>query len=303
MGEYARAVMATGVRGMPGCQGTYWMQYESAAMVRIPTFSMTQPEPGELRRVLWRGAAVASYLLPPDAQRPANAHLYICRRATYSVDRLSSAARRDIRRAERGLQFGPLDAGTLLANGWAAYRDTRGRVGLADGTQRDFTNRFEDFCRNPAHQILGAWNGCRLVAFMALVVVDEWVEIQGSFSTDDNLSSCPNDGLAHFVLDRFLVRGGFDLVSYGLSSIQLDSGREGLHRYKCKIGFESVPVHRAFVMHPALRPFANRLTLWGVKSILRHRPTARRMRKACGVLSEILGVGSHGTMECPGHMA
>ena len=183
------------------------------------------------------------------------------------------------------------------STGWPAYRDTRARVGLGDGQQRDFVQRFEQFGRNPAHLLVGAWKGDALAAFMAVAAVDGWVEIQGSFSSNEHLSACPNDGLAHFVLDRFLCRSGFDLVSYGLSSIQVESGRDGLHRYKSKVGFEAIPVHRAFAVHPALKPLANRLSLWGVKRILDRRPAARRVRKAYGVLSEILGAGANHTQE------
>ena len=49
------------------------------------------------------------------------------------------------------------------------------------------------------------------------------------------------------------------------------------------------PVHRAFVSHPLLRPFTNRLTLRGVNTALRFIPGSLRLRKIRGVLEYITG--------------
>ena len=287
--DYAAELARNGIQILPGAHGTFWVRYEGGAMVRRPTFQSAPPIRSEIQRVLWKGrAAVASFLLEPDEHHPANTWLYICRDSSYSIEKLSKPARRDIRRAQRNLQFGPVDWPTLLAKGLPAYRDTRTRVGLSDGTWDDFKSRFEMFSRNPSHYVFGAWNQNLLVAFMTLVVVDDWVEIEGVFSMNAHLGLCPNDGLVHHVLEHFLIRRGFQLVSYGLSSIQENGNGAGLHAYKQKVGFEARPVHRAFAFHPLLRPFANPLTLWSIKMALLLRPGARRLRKAMGVLSHLV---------------
>ncbi len=181
-----------------------------------------------------------------------------------------------------------MDWPTLLDEGFAAYRDTRSRVGLSDGTHKEFWSRFQRFSVNPAHHVVGAWKDDVLLAFMTLIVVDDWVAIEGSFSTSLNRDLRPNNGLAHYVLDYFLVQRGFRTVSYGISSIQEDSETDGLHIYKTKIGFEAQPVHRVFILHPFLRPLANRITLRAMNTALRFRPADRRLLKAIGVLSYLL---------------
>jgi hypothetical protein len=287
--DYACELFRTGTRILAGVPGTYWTRYESGAMVRIPTFHVASPDSDEVQRILWQGRVpVVSYLLSPDDRHPANAWLYICRDSSYRLEKLSKPARRDIRRAQRNLRFEPLDWPTLLANGLEAYRDTRTRVGLSDGSWTDFQDRFETFSRNPAHHAFGAWKENLLAAFMTIVVVDDWVEIQGSFSTNAHLPLCPNDGLVNYVLDHFLVRRGFQLVSYGLSSIQRDSDTAGLHSYKKKVGFESQPVHRVFTFHPLIRPFVNRFTLWSINTTLLLAPGARRLKKASGIFTHML---------------
>ena len=121
-----------------------------------------------------------------------------------------------------------------------------------------------------------------------LIVVDDWVEIPASFSLASHLDSRPNDGLVNFVLQHFLVQRGYAVVSYGLSSIEEGAELAGLHAFKTKVGFDAQAVHRIFVIHPLLRPFANRLALWGTRAALRIYPEGRLLRKARGVLANLL---------------
>jgi hypothetical protein len=126
------------------------------------------------------------------------------------------------------------------------------------------------------------------VAFVTLIVVDDWVTMEGSFSVTTALSQRPNNGLTHYVLDHFLVQQHFETVCFGASSIQESAQSSGLHDYKRRIGFEAKPVHREFIIHPVLQPLANRVTLWSMKTALRLKPGNRRLSKAVGVLNCIL---------------
>ena len=105
---------------------------------------------------------------------------------------------------------------------------------------------------------------------------------------DALLNLRPNDALFFYALSHYMTERACRVVSYGLSSIQAESNRTGLHTFKTKVGFEARPVHRAFALHPLLRPFANRLTLWGVNTALRFMPRDRHLKKAGGVLTYIL---------------
>jgi len=289
MDDYASALTRSGRRLLPGRPGTFWMSYESYAMMRVPTFALTPPSRDELRDVLRLSrSAVATYLLEPDESHPANAWLYICHDRSYCLENLSVAGRRDARRAGRSLRMEFVEWPTLMAHGFTAFSETRTRVGLSDGTFEQFQNRFRQFSLNPFHCAVGAWQDASLVAFMTLIVVDDWVEIEGSFSADGTRTLCPNDGLAHFVLNHFLVTRGFKTVSYGLSSIQDAHRVEGLHNYKKKVGFDAEPVHRAFVLHPLLRPFANPLILRGATTVTKMLPQNRMIKKASGVLVTLL---------------
>lgn len=287
--EYASILDKAGTRTLPGSGASFWASYETGAVMRMPTFYAAPPAPGEVRRILWSGtAAVASYIVEPDDDHPANTWLYICRDPHYSLEKLSGPAQRCVRRVQRRLRITEIELPTLLRHGFSAYEETYARIGLAGGTPEQFQRGLESFSRNPAHRFVGAWEGNTLVAFMTLIVVDDWVEIPASFSSDAHLSLRPNDGLVNYILEHFLVHRGFRVVSYGLSSIEENADKAGLHAFKKKVGFEAQPVHRAFVLHPLLRPFANRLALWGARTALRFYPEGRLLRKASGVLASLL---------------
>ncbi len=98
----------------------------------------------------------------------------------------------------------------------------------------------------------------------------------------------PNDSLMYSALYHYLVEKKFDMVSYGLSSLQAESNETGLHAFKTKVGFKAKPVCRVFALHPLMKPFANALTLLLLKIALLFRPGDRRLKKASGMLELIL---------------
>jgi len=287
--DYAADLARSGVQILPGGPGTFWTRHESGAMMRRPTFHLMPPAPDEVRRILWHGrVAIASYLIEPDERHPVNAWLYLCTDQAYSLDKLTPAMRRNVRRGLRELKITPLTREQLFTHGVQPFYDTRRRTGLSDGTIEGFRRYFAVRARLPEVVFLGAWKGDQLAAFLAITEVGDWAEI-GCFSMDTLLQYRPNDTLMYRALTYYLVERKIRIVSYGLSSIQAESNVAGLHRFKTKVGFKVQPVHRAFVPHPLLRPFVNRLTLWGVNTALRFRPGDRRLKKARGVLACMLG--------------
>jgi hypothetical protein len=274
---------------MPGAPCIFWARYESIAMVRVPTFHLAPPAPGEIRNVLWRSpAAIVSYLLEPDERHPANAWLYLRMDPSYTLETLSSSARRNVRRGLRELRIVPLDSRELLIHGVQAYCDTRRRAGLNDGTPEAFRRRFRTRAKARGHIFLGAWKDDTLAAFLSILEVDDWAEIEGSFSRNDFLTLKPNDTLMYSALSYCLIERTCHLVSNGLSSIQVESSEAGLHAFKKRVGFEAKPVHRVFVPNPLLCPFINRITLKGLGVALRVKPGHRQLRKAIGLMAAVL---------------
>jgi len=289
MTEYAADRARSGVRVLPGAPGIFWAGYQPWAMTRIPVFHLAPPSAQEVRRVLRRErAAIASYLLEPDEFHPANAWLYLCTDRAYALEKLSSEMRRNVRLGLKRLTISPLTTDQLLEHGAPAFCETRRRHGLKDGTPEEFRRDLTARSSLPELVYLGAWKEDQLAAYLSILQMGDWAEIAGS-SIDALHRHKPNDALVYSALSTCLVERGCRVVSYGLSSIQAESNIAGLHQFKLKVGFEARPVHRAFVFHPLVRPFANRLTLWSVNRALRVWPGDPRLRTARGVLASTRG--------------
>ena len=265
------------------------MRHETGTMMRVPMFDLTAPSANELQRVLWRAPAmVATYLIEPDEAHVANAYLYICTDREYTLDKLAPAMRRNVRRGLKELEIMPITSEQILAYGYHAYRDFLRRAGLRAQTEEEFHRYVIWRGKPPGHVFLGAWKQRALASFLTVTELDEWVEIDGCFSADSLLHLRPNDALFFYILSHYMNNDSCRPVSYGVSSLQAVSNKDGLHIFKTKVGFQAKPVHRVFALHPLLRPLANRLTLWGIKTALRLKPDERALKKAEGMLASML---------------
>lgn len=283
MKEYSSNVRESGIDAVEGDNDYLWIKFEGLSAIRFPEFNTSKPTKEEIRRVFRElKCLLLNYTLLPE-NNYANSTLYNCIDNDYGLQHLSKNARRDIRIAQRNLQFGFAHWNEILDCGLKAFADTRKRVGLSDCSEKSFRSRFTRFRKNPAHRAVAAWLDKEIIAFMSLIVLEDFVVIQGSFSTDDQKKICPNNGLVDFVNNYFLKVNGFSIVCYGLSSVQENTGKEGLHSYKVRVGFEAIPVQRVFVLHPLIVPFKDiiRLLLRLLKYLL---PENRAIKKASGIL-------------------
>src|SRR5262249_9674238 len=140
-----------------------------------------------------------------DARHRANSWLYSAQGREYALENLSSAMRRNVRRGQVELDIRWTNKNDLLAHGSQAFCDTRSRNGLHDGTPDEFERRFTRWGNCLGHVVLGAWRDDALVAFVSIVDVDDWAEVEGCFSRNDSLSMRPNDTLMYTVLRTYLV--------------------------------------------------------------------------------------------------
>ena len=291
--QYVESLRAIGIPVCAGTGRTFWVSSRERVVRRLPTFHVGTPSEDEVDHALRRtGGALATWLAEPDTRHAPNAWLYLCDDPDYARRRRPPAMQRNVRRATRELAIDWVSPAELLAEGAQAFCDTRERSRLDDGTAAGFRRSFEVRADQPGRSYLGAWKDGRLAAFVTLVHVDDSLEL-GSFSMNSMLRYRPNDALMYTVLSRYLGTRSCRVVSYGVSSIQAGTGARGLHRFKLKVGFEAIPVRRAFALHPALRPLAHRSTLtaayWLVNGAMSVRPRSRRLKKIEGLLASMLG--------------
>lgn len=293
LAEYVGDLRRSGARVCRGSAGTYWVASTDRVLWRLPTFQVGTPSQSEIDDALTTtGTLVASYLVEPSEDQPANAWVYLSSSRNYSLRMLAPPMQRNVRRAMRELTITPVGPGELLAHGRPAFCDTRRRNGLDDGTDVGFRRYFASGLHRPGQSYLAAWRQGQLAAFLTIVRLDDWVELC-CFSTTSMLWYRPNDALMYAALSAYLADERCRVVSYGVSSIQAKSKAAGLHRFKRKVGFDAIPVHRTFVFHPSIRRFAHRLVLsaahTAVNGVLRVQPRNRMLKKLGGMLACMLG--------------
>lgn len=265
-----------------------WVSSEKWSMSRFPLIVGPPPSVSETS-VLFRlpGVWVIDFLENGNTTEGSNSTLYIFNEPKYSLDLLDKSGRRDARKAFRELDIQWISHEQLMKYGLEAYCDCRARVGLSDGTPRHFQNRFYSLKNMAGYYFLGAWKGENLTAFMTLSVVENSVSI-AVYSDSKYKSSCPNDGLISFALNYCVNENQFDHISYGLSSIQEESKSGSLHHFKLKVGFKAIPVRRVFIVHPMIGFIVCRASLAIFHFILIITPGNRIIKKASGVMKEIL---------------
>lgn len=280
--DYSEQLRNSGHKVVSGSENTLWLSHERFSMLRQPTFASHIPPAEEISGVFRKSrAAILSFVVSPSSKHAANSCLYLCSDPEYCLEKLGRGARYDTNRGLKEFDIRPLDLAEILRLGGQAYYDTLVRTGLSV----QHRECFEDAFRRPRSErfYMGAMKGDRLAAFLVLRAVDDWVSI-GGYSANEFLPLRPNNALVYHVAHDYLVKKKFRVVDYGLSSIQAVSHAEGLNAFKVKMGFQSTPVHRAFVLNPLLRPFANRFS-WGlVNRMLRFSPEHPLLKKAEGAL-------------------
>jgi len=286
LNEWSEQLRAAGFKVVLGSRQTLWVSNERISMVRVPEVVLHLPSKEEMRTVFRKSrAAILSFAVEPDEGRGANCWLYQCTDPEYSLNKLERGARSHIRRALGEFEIRFMEQSEVLRLGKQAYYDTLVRTGLSPEHREAFELEYGRPRRDTAY--IGAMKGDRLAAFLRATAVDDWVLLAGC-SANEFLPLRPNNGLIYYVVHHYLVVKKFRVVDYGLSSVQAASNAEGLHRFKLKMGFEAVPVHRAFVIHPLLRPFANRLSWRLINGILKRSPRHPLLKKAEGALRMVL---------------
>lgn len=285
--EYCGQLKDSGSKVVMGSEGTVWRSHERFSMLRQPTCALHVPSREEIRAVFREShAAMLSFAVKPSDGYVTNSSLYLCTDPNYSLEKLGKGTRYDIRRGLNEFEIRSLDQAEVLRLGKQAYCDTLARTGLAV----DHREMFEVAFGRPRGDrcYLGAIKGTRLAAFLFITEVDHWVSI-GGYSTSEFLPLRPNNALIFHCVYHYLVEKKYRVVDYGLSSVQAVSNAEGLHKFKLKMGFESLPVHRSFVVNPLLRPFANRVSWAFVNGILKVSPHHPILKKAEGALRMAIG--------------
>lgn len=263
---------------------TPWIRYEKNSYVRFPIYNLTLPKEEEISELFKnKNCYLISYNL--DAlNEDSQSYIYLCRNSHYSFENLPSNMQRNIKKARKEFDFKEVNKEEFFIKGFKSFHDTRKRIGLNDYTKNDFIISFNNWSSFSCNKIFGVFKGEELAAFITASEIGSWAEI-GLFSQTNFLNLRPNDLLVYNVIKYYLIERHFDFVGFGLSSIQLNQNRKGLHQFKVKVGFEAIPVKRVFQVNNKLFFLKSFYFKVLIKALLKLFPKSRKLKKIEGVLA------------------
>lgn len=249
------------------------------------------PLDAEDRRSLFFGrrAWVIGFCRSPRPGEAANAYLYLCRTQDYDLDAVSANTRSKIRRGLKRHEIRRIDENLVANEGYECFSDSRSRNRLTPPSRPAFHRFWSHLTPSPFRQIWGAFAQDELVAFFSIQCCKGWADNCLLAVRTSHLKDYAANAICFHVMHELLsgpnrVEG----FSFGLSSLQPDSHINTLHRYKLSLGFEAVPVVRAFNLHPLLRPLVNQQTKRAVRIAGRLLPHNSVLRKAQGFIDFLL---------------
>jgi len=268
-----------------------WIPGVQAELQRIPMERTIPPDVRTIREVLAQPKTyIASFMLAPGPKHPANCFDYLCSDRQYRVESLTKNGRRDVRRGLRSFSVRPCTWEEVIAHGFTAYADGEARHGHAPPPGDILERLAAKDGRCPYFQLWGAWDKQGLAAWIRVIKVDDWASITTACSRHDALRDCPNNAVTYEATRTFLTEEGRRYVSYGVSSLQATGNILSLHKFKVRMGFKPVPMHRRFVVHPLLRPaLQTRPASWLWDALAAAKPSSVILSKVAGMARLLTG--------------
>lgn len=283
-GEWLKA--SSGVPVVPDQDRTLWVRGSPRELQRLPLeYTAEVTEATRIRWLLGQpGTWLISYQLTPSPEVVANCFDYVCRNPAYDIEGLPKNARRDIRRGLRSFTVRLCSWDELAEKGYCSLADTEARHGYSPPA-RDSVRRLADRLRGSRwHELWGAWKDGQLAAWTIVLKADDWAGIVAARSCTATMSGCPNNAIVYEATRLALVHEKRRYVTYGLSSAQTGINELSMHRFKTRMGFDALPMHRKFVLHPLLRSLIEpRVSAWLVGRLSRLWPHSVQLRKLAGM--------------------
>lgn len=274
-----------------------WMRFRRFAHLRFPTNDTSPVTAVERHEMFRRRHLVLQHHHRVEDEAQANASLYLCEDRGYSLERLSSNNRSKVRRGLKRLEVRRLQPAEVAATGYVAYSDTRGRHGMPHMTPAQFDVLWRTRRLSPSHEVWGAVGPGGVAALGEVHLCGQWASLSATVSANHALRDYPNHALFFSLLEELMARPGIESVSYGLSSLRPETGRESLHQFKESVGLAAVPVRREISLHPVLRPLVNPVSARAVAVLERRRPDSRVPRAARAALDFLRGTTPVGAVD------
>jgi hypothetical protein len=251
----ARFMELRGRRIIKAC-GAVWYDAPGRFLMSLPYQAMLDPQPEELIRLI-RDAGAAGVRFPSNRWTGLESGLYVLRRRAYDLESVHQKHRPRVRRGLESFQVRPATKAQLISQGRALNLSTMARQGRYDpefGEKRRWETLVEAAFACSEFSFPAAFRGSELAAFMITCREHGWLHILHQMSRQDHLPNFPNHVLTYTVTQQAAADESLDAICYGYMPL---FAADGLHEYKLRFGYEVIPHHSAFQLHPALTPFLN----------------------------------------------
>jgi hypothetical protein len=130
----------------------------------------------------------------------------------------------------------------------------QGRYDPEFGEPRRWERFVEAAFACPGVSIKAAFSGSHLAAYMVTCREQKWLHILHQMSRQEDLPNFPNHLLTYAVTGQAAADASLEAVCYGYVPL---FAADGLHEYKLRFGYETVPHRSAIQLHPALNALLN----------------------------------------------
>ncbi len=288
--DWSRSLAAEGLDPCVTRTGHCWVRIHRVCRFRYPCNDVAEighPERKELF-VRHRALVISHHRLCRREEVP-NAYLYLCRNPEYDLQLLSGNTRSKIRRGLKRHTIRRISPRDYFEDSYRCQADTRVRNGLFPQNEADYRTSWSHPGPESKFEYWAAYSNQGMAAYLIVAPCGKWCEIYNCGSSTMHLKDYPNHALFYSVLRDLLFERGFESVSYGLTSSQIETQAASLHSYKLSLGFEAVPIMRFVEVTPPLRVFVNRASRAAARAAERLLPRNIRVRKIRGVLEMMTG--------------
>ncbi|HRE49244.1 MAG TPA: hypothetical protein PLD47_16065 [Aggregatilineales bacterium] len=258
----------------------WWYDAAPRAYLAFPYHEPITPSAAE-QRTLFReeGALALRYTAPAAAGGGVLTHHRVAH-APYDLATLSDKAQKHTRRALALSIVQPLDWATHAETGRRLAAETAARQGRRGLNQTVWERLNQAAADLPTFEAWGAFVKGELAASLVACQMGDHCLILYQQSRTDLLPQMPNNALTFAFTREVLGRAGVRAVHYGLAGLDAPPS---LDDFKRRMGFDALPVREVIMFHPVLAPFANRLSLAGIRLLRRVFPHLDALGKVEGM--------------------
>lgn len=261
---------------------TYWCEANTRVLQAFPYDRLISPSEEELKDLVLRKHILAlRYSTPLDSPcGKLSYHVYIQR--PYDINDVWNKERKSVLKGLSHADFRPISFTQLATEGWLLQEDTLRRQNRTSSMNQ---KTWETLClaaeNLPGFEVWGGFIGTELAAALFTVRIGSSYHMLYETSHRKFKSYQVNAALFYHVTCEYLSRQGIDEVFFTLESLD---AHKNIDLFKFRLGFKPRPVRQRIVLHPVLRPIANRFTCHFFSRILQYRPDNNFISKANGIL-------------------